>query len=116
MLRAVSAAMRAGLRVQEEWRRATQAWEVELRAEVAAMAKAKDWARRWQWRVVRGGPRRVRALKEVELAEELAEVLLRRRYAQDAWSEAQCRRAGEAAAAAVALARTEARAGRAASG
>ena len=66
--------------------------------------------------VVRGGPRRVRALKEVELAEELAEVLLRRRYAQDAWSEAQCRRAGEAAAAAVALARTEARAGRAASG
>ena len=33
--------------------------------------------------VVRGGPRRVRALKEVEEAEELAEVLLRRRYAQD---------------------------------
>ena len=57
----------------------------------------------------------MRALKEAEEAEELAEVLLRRRFAQNVWSEAQCRRAGEAAAAAVALVRTEARAGRAAS-
>ena len=42
------------------------------------------WCTCGERRAAAGG--RVRALKEVEEAEELAEVLLRRLYAQDAWS------------------------------
>ena len=55
MLHAVAAAVKSGLRVQEEGKRATEVWEREPREELARLAKVKDAARRWRLQVVRGG-------------------------------------------------------------
>ena len=115
MLQAVAAAVKSGLRVQEEGKRATEVWERELREELARMAKVKDAARRWRLQVVRGGPWRARGLREAAEALEMAEVLRRRRHASGAWSTAQRAESKAAAMAAAAEMRHIARARRPAS-
>ena len=68
LMRRIRCTVRAGLELQQLGRKATSQLEERIREEVAQARRARPWVARWKRAVVRGGPRRASALRDVAVA------------------------------------------------